>query len=323
MKRFFVVLLLVLIIPLQLGYLYFKQPVQGEVAGISNQQSSTGKVTVSAYVGEYRFVLFGYTSPGALVTLNGQGIYDETYADHTGYYAFDDRFSPLSPREACLSAKDQFGRISAPTCLPPFPTKGDVSIGPVILAPTISLDKPNYFVGDEVILSGQTIPNSDIDLSMFTKRQSLLAKIFDIGNIIKPVEAYSVPKFSARSDDKGNYSMALPSSQSLNYRIFTKVDYKKSPSDSSVALTIKILPIWMIIVNFFGFLWALIQPRLLETAIFAQIIGLVIYFLRGFFTPFFLSNERSIIPYEDLYPVIEDDIHPMIEEEHPLMTNKN
>jgi len=322
MKRFFITLLFILAIPFQISYLYLKGNAQGDVAGIASQPA-TGSVNVSAYIGEYRFFLFGYTSPGALVTFNGQGIFDETYADNTGYYAFDDRFTPLSPREACLSAKDQFGRISTPTCLPPFPTEGNVNIGPVILTPTLSLDKPDYFVGDEVILSGQTIPNSDVNLSMFTKNQSTLAKIINFDYIIKPVEAFSIPKINVQSDSKGNFSISLPSSQSQDYRLFTQVDYQKNPSANSLALTVKILPIWMIIIKFFGFLWSIIQPRLLELAILAQIIGLTYYCLHRFFAPYFLSNNRAIVPYEDLYPVIEDDIHPMIEEPHPLMLNKS
>jgi len=137
MKRFLVSLLLI-VIPLQLGFLYYKNPTEpsGSVAGIKNQ--SFGVVN-TAFIGEHRFSLFGYTSPRALVTFEGMGIFDQTTADDSGYFQFDNRFSPTSSREACLSSKDQFGRLSSPACLPPFPVNYNVSIGPVIMPPTVSL----------------------------------------------------------------------------------------------------------------------------------------------------------------------------------------
>jgi len=169
MKRLLLTVLLTLL-PLQLGFLYLKNPPQspGTVAGITAQAAD---VENSVSIGEFRFSLFGYTSPLAQVTFEGLGIFDQTTADDKGYFQFNNRFSPFSSREACLSSKDQFGRLSSPLCLPPFPVNYNVSIGPVIMPPTVSLDKKDYFMGDEVVLSGQAVPNTDVKLSVFTKQQ--------------------------------------------------------------------------------------------------------------------------------------------------------
>lgn len=309
-KSFLIFILLLLVIPLQLGYLYLSKDEPGNVAGI---KTITSSITNSLFIGEFRFTLFGYTSPGALVNLVGQGIADETYADTTGYFEFTNRFLPLSPHEACLSSRDQFGRTSAPTCLPPFPTQSNVVIGPVVIPPTISLDKPNYYIGDEVILTGQTLPDANIDLSMFTKHQSFLS------SIIRPVEAFSLPKLETKSDDKGNFSLSLPSEQAQNYRIFTQVDYDEKPSANSSTLTLKILPVWWVIVEFFSFLWHLIKGRLLEFIIALEILALVAYFLRLFLDPYYLSHKKAIVLYKSLLPEVEENILPVAKEPHPII----
>ena len=110
MRYFFIIIVLLLIIPLQLLYLYSKNHQLGTVAGITSQEQ---EVENSVSIGEYHFSLFGYTSPQAEVTFNGQGIFDQTISDDTGYFELKNRFSPFSPREACLSAKDQLGRLSS------------------------------------------------------------------------------------------------------------------------------------------------------------------------------------------------------------------
>jgi len=125
--------------------------------------------TVSAFIGDARFTLFGYTSPFARVIIQGQGIYDETRSDETGYFIFENRFSPLSPREACLMSVDSQGRVTQPVCLPPFDVRKNVTIGPVILSPTLSVNSHEYVVDEYGVLSGETVPNSDVTLAFFAE----------------------------------------------------------------------------------------------------------------------------------------------------------
>ena len=297
MKQFLVSLLLILI-PLQLGFLYLKNPSQlsRTVAGISRAASN---IENSVSIGEFRFSLFGYTSPKALVTIEGMGIFDQTVANDKGYFQFNNRFSPFSSREACLSSKDQFGRLSSPLCLPPFPVNYNVSIGPVIMPPTVSLDKKDYFMGDQVILSGQAVPNSEVNLAMFTNNnQSLLSRIYHLSSsIIRPVEAFSFPQLNIVSDSKGNFSVNLPSSGPEKFRLFAQTDFKKSVSPNSVKLNLEILPVWMMIVKFFLFLFSLIRPRLLEILIIAEIIY-IIYVIKS-------HIQSKAIILRERFPLIE------------------
>ncbi len=276
-------------------------------------RSTTSSVTeVSLSIGEFRFTLFGYTSPHALVTFSGLGIFDQTYANNEGYFIFKNRFSPFSPREACLTAQDQLGRLSSPLCLPAFPTSYNVEIGPVIMPPTLSLDKNNYYIGDKVILSGQTIPNTEVNLSMFvnqTKAVNLAQNQIKnpLAIIIphffpQPVMAssqkpetqsgFAFPRLTLPVDEKGNFTVTLPSSSAKTFRLFAQVDYQKNPSPESRKLTLKILPWWMIIIQFFLIALAIIKSRLLEMIILLQLIGLVIYFLRRYFHPKTLAIAR-------------------------------
>lgn len=309
MKRILISLMLVLI-PLQLGFLYLKNPLEssGTVAGIKSYQSD--KIINSVFIGDYTFSLFGYTSPYALVTFEGMGIFDTTTADDQGYFQFNNRFSPFSSREACLSSKDQFGRLSSPVCLPPFPVDYNVTIGPVIISPTISLNKTDFFLGDQVVLSGQAIPNSEVNLAIFNENGGGYS--FPSFSFIKPVEAFTFPKITSRSDSMGNFSINLPSSSPEKYRLFAQVNYIKSISPNSVKLNLEILPIWMIILKFFQFLFSLLRPRLLEIAITLEILY-ILWVLRGHL------QERAIILYQNHLPVVEQSHLPAIEEEKPLI----
>jgi hypothetical protein len=278
--------------------LYDQPPVVSSVLGT---KSVSSEVDLSASVGENRFSLFGYTSPYGLVTFEGVGVFDQTYADKQGYFEFKNRFSPTSPREACLSVKDQFGRVSTPVCLPSFSSQKNINVGPIIMPPTLSLNNPqagsDYYVGDEVILSGQTIPNSQVNLSVFAGEQKGLS-------LIKSAEAFSLPKFDSNSDAEGNFSVTLPSSAVKNYRLFAQTDYNNSQSPKSLTLNFNILPIWMIIINLFFMFLNLIKSRFLELLILAEIIILASYFLRRYLHPYHLKKNRALALKNNLLPII-------------------
>jgi len=316
--KYLLLTLLLILVPLQLSLLYTDKLPNGNIAGISNtsyfDDKQSKNVNVSAFIGDHRFNLYGYTSPRAFVTFDGQGIFDTTTADDKGYFEFDNRFSPLSPREACLTSKDQFGRLSSPVCLPPFPIKYDVNIGPVIMPPTVSLNNPpigsDYFIGDQVMLSGQAVPNTDVKLSVFgTGNDSKLSSIiYHLSSlIVRPVEASSFPLLDIKSDSKGNFSINLPSSNPENFRLFAQTNFNKSISANSIKLNLDILPVWMIIIKFFLFLFSLIKPRLLEILILAEIIY-ILYILKGHI------QSKAIVLYEKRLPAIEEFNLPVVEQ---------
>lgn len=265
----------------------------GQISGISSQSSS---VKIEAFIGEHRFTLFGYTSPYALVTLSGLGIFDQTRANGDGYFIFNNRFSPFSPREACLTAQDQMGRLTSEVCLPPFPTNYNTKIGPVIMPSTVSLNKQNYWLGDEIILSGQTIPNSEVNLSFFSEKTSISTLNIIIERLlpIRKILALSLPPLTTRSDEKGNFAIALPSSFPQKYRLFTQTNYLQKNSPESRKLTIEVLHWWMIIFKIFGLIISLIKSRLLEIIILSEIIALLIYLYHKYLHP----KQLAIVKWE-------------------------
>ncbi len=240
-----------------------------------------------------RFVLFGYTSPHALVTLNLSEAVYQAYADGTGYFNFVNpiQFSSAT-KEPCLSSQDQLGRLSSPLCLAPIPPVQDVNIGPVIMPPTISLDKPHYYVGDEVLLSGQTIPTTSVNLFLFTKNSSpSLANL----SLIKPVEAFIFPQFLSQADNGGNFSVELPSSAAKDYRLFVTTNFQNHTSPQSIILNLSILPIWMIIIEFLRLLWSIITNRLIELIIIVELMALIFYIVRRYLHPHAISKTRALI----------------------------
>lgn len=312
---------------LYLLYFFFNS---AQVSGISTKSAS---VNMDISIGQYRFSLWGFSSPHALVTFSGMGIFDQTYADESGFFQFKNRFSPFSPREGCLTTRDQLGRLTLPVCLPPFPTKYDVTIGPVVMPPTLSLDKNDYWVGDEVILTGQTIPNTDVNLSLFTKekdfrrreeygfepmsrvatnyreeteptslmhlREDAFEHLIRFSNFVKEVEAFSFPELQTKSDEKGNFSISLPSSSAKSYRLFTQVKYQEKTSPNSLTLSLKILPVWMMIIKILFFLWTAIKSRLIELFIAAELIALVLFFLRRYFHPATVAKSKALTLRKD------------------------
>jgi len=105
---------------------YFINP--KSIFAVENPQSY--QITVSAAIGESHLTLFGYTSPNALVQLEGQRVFEQVIAGQDGFFFFDRLFlpkpNPLYP-ELCLTSVDTQSRISFPTCLPSLPTEPLIS----------------------------------------------------------------------------------------------------------------------------------------------------------------------------------------------------
>jgi hypothetical protein len=279
----------------------------------------SSNISVNAYIGEYHFTLFGYTSPKALVSIEGASISDQTYADDVGYFEFHNRFSPQNPHEICLISQDQLGRISTPVCIPPFPTTYDAQIGPVLLPPTISLNIPNqnnpnnnnYYMGDEIIVSGQTIPNTNVSFSVFTDEKSakgLLANIYgwNILGFAKPVEAFFFPQLSTKSDNYGNYSMMLPSSNPSYLRLFAQTNFKDSDSPKSNGLNLQIYPVWMMIIQTLISLLLILKNHILEFIILLEIIFLIMFIIKQYWHPHVIAKNRTLA-LRKLYPIVEEE----------------
>ncbi|MBM3205760.1 hypothetical protein FJZ41_02870, partial [Candidatus Shapirobacteria bacterium] len=159
----FKVLLLLFILAFFLKIIIFPPSAQ---AAVVNAKSY--KIIVSAAIGEPKLTLWGYSSPNSLVQLQGERVAEETIAQSDGYFLFDRIFLPLpNPDypELCLSAIDTQSRISFPVCLPPLPVGlFDLSVGPVLLPPTISLEKGFFLPKEQISAEGLTIPNTQVNI---------------------------------------------------------------------------------------------------------------------------------------------------------------
>lgn len=256
-----------------------------KVALIDEASACTGQSCVGAIVGKYRFSLFGQTSPKAKVTLLGQTVKAGAVADVQGNFVFS-RPSPLFAQEVCLIARDSEKRISPPVCLPPFPVNYDTNIGPVLMPPTLSTDKGDYYVGEEGFLTGQTLPETDVNLIFFKDERLSFLDSFAIGlRFIEPVEAYAIPNLKIRSDKKGFFSISIPTSQRANFNFFAQGETDGSPSPKSFTLNIRILP-WLTR-QFYSLLSAFspLKSHFWEIFLFWLLLILTVYLIKRFLHP--------------------------------------
>ena len=225
------------------------------------------EITVSATLGEPKLILFGYSSPHSLVQLRGERVAEEVIADNQGYFLFDRTFLPYpNPQypELCLNAIDTQSRISFPVCLPPLP-KGpfNFNIGPVLLAPTFSLEKGSFLPQEQVKAEGLTMPNIEVNIFLANdasqKKSNLLSRLFRF-----EASAYSLPQYKIKSDSQGRFEFSLPTIKPNNWRLFTAAEFQGSPTPKSNTLNFKILSWWqwlfLLLTNLLGAFLRLIKP---------------------------------------------------------------
>jgi len=170
-------------------------------------------VTVSAAIPENHLTIFGYTAPLSRVEISNPQIFSVTYSETNGYFVFENIYVPKNTGEYCLSSTDDSLRATPPLCLPaPPPTNTSTDIGPIVLAPTLSLDNSS---GGELISSGQSVPNSTLTLNIFqTEKQPRLTKT---------ANAMSLPQLTATTDSIGHFSFNLPNQYISDFRYFATV----------------------------------------------------------------------------------------------------
>lgn len=149
-------------------------------------------------------VIYGYGPINSEVYLTGFGISQKTDSLPNGYFSFNKIYSySLTYPEVCIQAKDSNGLITQPTCIPALPVNNFVPnmIGPVLLSPTITLSNNNIVVNNEVIVSGNTIPNTNI--------------------IVYVTNNYFLPIYQITSDYNGRYEFSFIPSVSDSYKMFS------------------------------------------------------------------------------------------------------
>jgi hypothetical protein len=202
--------------------------------------STFAATTVTASIGQNRVTITGYTSPISRVELSSPKVFAVTYSDENGYFIFDKTFLPQNPADLCLTSYDDNNRQSTPTCIPAPPqTNYHTDIGPILLAPTISLENDTVDPNTTVITSGQSIPNSQISIHFYKVNDSAQSFL----SLLKPkiAYAYSLPSITAISDSLGNFSINIPTAYASDYRLYASTKFQDDYSPKSNTL-IYILP---------------------------------------------------------------------------------
>lgn len=237
-------------------------------------------ITVTATVGEPKLTLFGYTSPQAEVKLEGERVHEETIANEEGYFFFDRIFlPPPTPDypEICLTAIDTHYRTSFPTCLPPLPVGPfDITVGPVLLPPTISLEKGNFLPNEQIVAEGETIPNTEATIYLandfWTKTPHRLLSIFRAS----PAYAYYLPRYQIQADERGHFEFNLPGVRPASWRVFAATNFLGSPTPKSNSLSFKVLSwwewFWQMLKRLLSLILGFLRPYLWQLIILAEVV---------------------------------------------------
>ena len=205
-------------------------------AVIENPISYTIKQT--ATIGESKLTLYGYTGAQARVILSGTAVNDEVKADDSGYFEFQQILLPkLSQNpELCLFSVDANNLISFPVCIPPLPLGPFLfEVGPVLLAPTIQIDKGLSEPTEQIKAQGTTIPGAIININLANNLTTTTGF-----NLIKPAFAYALPEYQATADSQGRFEFNLPVEQS-QWQIYATAQFKGSPTPKSNSLMFQVL----------------------------------------------------------------------------------
>jgi|DewCreStandDraft_4_1066084.scaffolds.fasta_scaffold01229_44 hypothetical protein len=239
-----------------------------------NQSGRKTQVTADI-PSRYNIRLFGYTAPNAIVQANGIRTFAQVLSDKTGYFLIDPLPVADEALEICLITIDAERRSGFPFCHKLPDTDKPSEIGPILLAPTLSLSKGLIWQKQTAEASGQTIPNAKVDISFFETQQTAssnteaffrtLSKFFNL-----EVEAKGIPIISAESDEKGNFSVNMPNYKALTYRIFAKAYFDNSPTLKSQTLVFRVNP-------YFDYWWKYIFPKIIFFLIFILLLVYLVY----------------------------------------------
>lgn len=230
------------------------------------QTPTSYQIKISATIGEPKLNLFGYAPANSEVKLTGIGVSDQTNADDSGYFVFSSVFLPR-PRlalnsseyvypEICLLATDNEKRTTQPTCIPPLPAGiYTFEVGPVLLSPTINLDKGKFVKGEQVAASGKTTPETLVNV--FLARKKSFSHSF---NLVKDIYAYYIPTYQTTSDALGDFEFNLPSDSVDKWRIFVAADIKGTKSPKSNTLVFSVHSAFLTIIELLKALLIAIRP---------------------------------------------------------------
>lgn len=200
-----------------------------------------------------KLIIYGWGPAKSRVKLTGIAVSENTVAASDGYFEFKNLYFPtilsylignLYP-ELCLTATDFSGRATYPVCIPALPLgSASTRIGPVILPPTISLEKGSFANNNQVKASGVSIPSSSVEI--YLARKDKPKSFF---SIIKDVFAYYIPTYRIESDKDGYFEFNLPNDSPEKWRVFAASRFENNYSPKSNTLTFEVVPFYLVFLN--------------------------------------------------------------------------
>jgi len=251
--------------------------------------SSHHSVKVSALIGSGAVTIFGYTSPNSKVELSNPQIYDQTYSLPDGFFVFNRTVLPYTPLDLCLSSTDQSGRRTTPVCIPPPPPANFHSdIGPILLAPSLSLDRSDIAPNSTIQASGQSIPNSEVSIYFFQTKDN--APSFP-----KEAQAFSLPKLTVSTEPDGSYSFTLPTAYASDYRLFSSAQFLDEPSPKSNILTFHLPSLWYLF-------WSQYWIYIIFTPLLILTLSYLFYLIHLYLNPIPYVTGMPVTYWLALYP---------------------
>jgi hypothetical protein len=195
------------------------------------------------------FKIFGYAPSDTVVSLSSKNILELTNADKSGYFEFNNVPLPeikgvisFYP-ELCIQAYFQKSSTQ-PTCLAPLPVGNkSYEIGPVILSPTLTIEKGKITAKSQNKALGKTTPNTEVVI--FLAREEMKINILNIISKLKPfraVSAYYLPIYQTVSDANGNFEFSLPDRPEGRWRTFVASLFQGQNSPKSNTLSFLVVP---------------------------------------------------------------------------------
>jgi len=172
------------------------------------------------------FSIYGYTGPNTPIYLVGFGVSERTVSDNSGFFRFTKIYSySLFYPELCVYAVDSENRVTQPVCIPGLVEDRTIpsEVGPILLPPSISISKNNIKIGDESIVLGLTVPNSEVDVRLIR------------------VGEYPLPLYQIKSRQDGTFEFSLPSSSLATYRISLSTRVGDFASERSNTLNFSVI----------------------------------------------------------------------------------
>lgn len=226
-----------------------------------------------ATIGKSYLSIYGYGPINAEVVLKGYGISEKTTSDNTGLFRFGSvyNFTYTYP-ELCIQAIDDQKRVTQPTCIPALPNDSPVplEVGPILLSPTLSLSDNKVITGVNSYLSGKTTPNTLVNIYLARDRNQKSL------SLVSTVNAYNLPILNTTSDEKGEFDINMPTSDTAEYKVFASTKFAESLSAKSNTLTFAVISSTR---SFFQKLWDFLLANKLMIFIIAEVLVFVMLFI--------------------------------------------